>query len=555
MSAWIGSVLFVIGIAAAIAIHEWGHFITARRFGMRAERYFLGFGPTIWSTRRGETEYGVKAFPLGGFVRIAGMATGDERQQPVAREVFDPDAVANDRQLTATDQDIPVEQVAAVPERTWGRLEEQLETRGVRPAQRQRLVTETRERVRADASAEEVADTFTEVAEATLPDTGRVSDLRHRVVRGDHGRFFHDRPAWERAVVLFAGSGMHFLQAVVLLFIAFWAFGLQPVPTVEQVLPETPAAEAGLQAGDRIVAVAGTEVDRFATARDVIETHPGEPIEVTVARDGQRATVTLTTALVLDRVSAGSSLEEAGFAPGDRIVAVDGEPVDGIDDLRAAASGGDEVTVTVQRFVGSEDGTVTSQREDLTAAPSTVSDVVDETTGLAGFQPALGRYGPLESLRATFVGEASFPALFVGSVEAFGMLFSPDFLSSLPDQIGGAERDPTGGASLVGLTQVAGEGTQLGGLFFLFGLLASLNVFVGIFNLVPLPPLDGGHLGVLAVERSVNAWRSFRGKAADYRVDPSTITAIAIPVLILLGALFVAFVLLDIANPLHLPQQ
>lgn len=554
MSAGLGSVLFVVGIVAAITIHEWGHFVTARRFGMRAERFFFGFGPTIWSTRPGETEYGVKAFPLGGFVRIAGMATGDERLRPVPDAVFDPEEVANDRRVEAGDRNVDLEQVAAVPGRTWQRLEDELESRGVPGERRARIVSETRQRAPRDASARETAEILREVAERELPDTGRISDLRHRVLQGDRGRFFHDRPAWERAVVLFAGSGMHFAQAIVLLFVGFWAFGLQPVATVEQVLPETPAAEAGMQAGDRIVEVEGREVDRFETARGIIEAHPGEAITLVVQRDGQREQLTLTTALVVDTVEAGSALEDAGFQPGDRVVGLDGGGPPDVDAIRAAGDADGDVAVTVQRFVGSEDGTVTAERDQLQVPADAMDDLAAAVTGLAGFQPALGDYGPVEALRETFVGEASFPALFVGSVEAFGQLFSPAFISSIPDQIGGQERDPAGGASLVGLTQVAGEGAAIAGLFFLLGLLASLNVFIGIFNLVPLPPLDGGHLAVLAVERSVNAVRELRGRTPDYRVDPSTITAIAIPVIVLLGVMFISFVLLDIANPLRLPQ-
>ncbi|HSK23559.1 MAG TPA: site-2 protease family protein, partial [Egicoccus sp.] len=89
-------VVFVVAVIESIMIHELGHFLTARWFGMRADRYFLGFGPTLWSTRRGETEYGVKAFPLGGFVTIKGMSPLDERLRPVGEQVFDAYAVDRD---------------------------------------------------------------------------------------------------------------------------------------------------------------------------------------------------------------------------------------------------------------------------------------------------------------------------------------------------------------------------------------------------------------------------------------------------------------------------
>src|SRR5918992_549079 len=69
----VGILIFAAGILLMILVHELGHFATAKRFGIKVEEFFVGFGPRLWSVRRGETEYGVKAFPLGGYVRIAGM--------------------------------------------------------------------------------------------------------------------------------------------------------------------------------------------------------------------------------------------------------------------------------------------------------------------------------------------------------------------------------------------------------------------------------------------------------------------------------------------------
>lgn len=68
----LGVVLFFLGIAVTIALHEWGHFITARIFGMKVRRFFIGFGPTVFAKRRGETVYGLKAIPVGGFVTSRG---------------------------------------------------------------------------------------------------------------------------------------------------------------------------------------------------------------------------------------------------------------------------------------------------------------------------------------------------------------------------------------------------------------------------------------------------------------------------------------------------
>ena len=73
MSQSLGVVIFIVSILAVVLVHEAGHFFTAKAFGIKVEEFFVGFGPRLWSTRRGETEYGVKLLPLGGYVRIAGM--------------------------------------------------------------------------------------------------------------------------------------------------------------------------------------------------------------------------------------------------------------------------------------------------------------------------------------------------------------------------------------------------------------------------------------------------------------------------------------------------
>ena len=88
----LGVVVFVVAILASIGLHELGHMIPAKKFGGKVTQYFIGFGPTVWSTQRGETEYGVKAIPLGGYVKIVGMLPpgaeelDEEREHPVYDE-------------------------------------------------------------------------------------------------------------------------------------------------------------------------------------------------------------------------------------------------------------------------------------------------------------------------------------------------------------------------------------------------------------------------------------------------------------------------------------
>jgi len=79
---WLGVAAFALAILISVSLHELGHMVTAKRFGMKVTKYFVGFGPTIFSWRRGETEYGLKAIPLGGFCKIVGMTPQDDDVAP-----------------------------------------------------------------------------------------------------------------------------------------------------------------------------------------------------------------------------------------------------------------------------------------------------------------------------------------------------------------------------------------------------------------------------------------------------------------------------------------
>lgn len=489
MSGPIAITLFVVGVVVSIMVHEWGHFATARAFGMRVDRFFLGFGPTLWSTHRGETEYGVKAFPLGGFVRIKGMAPTDERLRPVPDVVFDPDQLAEDRRAAAAQDGRDLTEQPAVTEAAFGRFDRELRRRGASRDLRERMVARLRSNVGADATPAEARRQLVEIIASEVRDTGRVGDLHHRLMQGDEGRFFPDRPAWQRAIVLASGSALHFAQAVVLLFIGFLVFGQSVyVPVIDSFTEDTevasPAEEAGLEQGDRILSIAGVRTEDFMEQRELIRSRPGEPTEVIVERDGEELSFTVTPLAVEDT--------ETG-----------------------------------------------------------------ETVGLLGFRPA-SENRPLpadEALYETFVGPGSFPVLFTETFKALGRVFGPEGIGTLFSQVAGdAERSAEGGISLVGAANIAGQGTTQFGPLLLFALLASVNVFVGIFNILPLPPLDGGHLAVLGVERSVNQIRRVRGEPADFSIDPRAVAAVAVPVIVLVGTISVAFLWLDITNPIDLGQ-
>jgi membrane-associated protease RseP (regulator of RpoE activity) len=372
VSEGIGIVVFVLVLIGVVLVHEAGHFFTAKAFGIRVEEFFVGFGPRIWSTRRGETEYGVKAIPAGGYVRIAGM------------------------------------------------------------------------------------NPFEEVPPEEFP------------------RTFGAKPAWQRAIVIVTGPVTHFVIAAVALFVFFVAIG-SPTPSkpvVASVQPTlngapSPAAVAGLRAGDEIVGIDGRavgSVDRFVAST---RSHVGVPISLTVRRDGTTITVRATPVLA----------------------AVDGRKVGRLG-------------------IGLGEG-----RE---------------------------RVGPLIAAGRAVVQTGSAAK---GVVTQLGHVFGPSGLKRIGELlVGSRPRRPTDVTSVVGATQLAGEAVQAGAWDFLFGIIVIFNVFVGILNLVPLPPLDGGHLAVIAYEK-------VRRRKPDVR-KLVPVTALVTGFIVLL-ALSLAYI--DITNPIPNP--
>jgi membrane-associated protease RseP (regulator of RpoE activity) len=364
--------LALVGLIAVIMVHELGHFLVARRFGFKIEEYFLGFGPKLWSFRRGEIEYGVKAVMIGGYVKIAGM----NPYQPVPPE------------------DLP--------------------------------------------------------------------------------RAYGSKPAWQRALVIFAGPATHFLVAMLLF--GTWVgithlniYDVSGSPRISSVLTTlngnpSPASVAGLKPGDRIVRVgpvtdfSGDTLSAYTTA------HIGEPVSVTVRRAGKTLTVTATP--VAARVPDGSTIGRLGI---------------GIEMPYARASWL-SAPVIGARMVG--------------------TSVVD-SVGQVGHV-----FGP----------------------EGFGRVFRVLFL--------GQPRESSDPQSVIGIGRAVGRAGQIGGLVEVLRILGFVTVFVGLLNLLPLPPFDGGHLAVLLLEK-------IRGRAVDMRrLIP--VSAVVISLLVLLVG---ATVILDVWKP------
>jgi membrane-associated protease RseP (regulator of RpoE activity) len=371
--------IFLLAIVVVIMIHEFGHFATAKLFGMKAERFFLGFGPTLWSVRKGETEYGVKAIPAGGFVKITGMSSYEE---------VDP---------------------------------------------------------------------------------------------GDEPRAFYTKPGWQRAIVLAAGSATHFVLAVALLWAALALVGLPTGEATNQVAvvtDDSPAAAAGLESGDVIVAVAGVDTGDFEAVRAEITARGGETVPITVLRDGERVRVEATLATVEDDEGA-----EVGFLG----VMPEAE-------IRPIPSG--------------------------------------------------------EALAMTLTGDFSVVRLTELTLVGLAQAFSPEGLSTWLGQLTAeGPRDPEGPLSLVGAGQIAGELGRQGDLFGFLVILVQLNLVLGILNLLPLPPLDGGHLAVLVAEEGVNKVRRVRGIPGRWTIDPARLTPIALAVILFFGMIMITAVVIDIVRP------
>ena len=330
-----GGILVIVGIIAIVMIHETGHFLAARAVGMKATEFFFGFGPRLWSTRRGDTEYGVKAFPVGGYVRIVGMS--------------------------------PLEEIA--PE--------------------------------------------------------------------DEGRTYRDKPFWAKSLVVLAGSATHFPVAFLIFYIVVSGIGFAvPTTTVDRVQASledgtaTPAAAAGIRAGDTVTSLDGVSTPEWQDLVDAITVRPGESVAVGIERDGQALTLDLTLAAVDD--GTGSRRGYLGVSPGARNERVG--PIAGLG--KAGSAVGDAVVASVKGL-----GQLVTGVPQLVAAVfgGSVDDVGDNRPvspiGLVGIA---GDLGPAYALQLV-----AYVAVFVGVLNAIPLypLDGGHFAVALYEKIRGRKAD------------------------------------------------------------------------------------------------------------------
>ncbi|HSK92151.1 MAG TPA: M50 family metallopeptidase [Euzebyales bacterium] len=302
----------------------------------------------------------------------------------------------------------------------------------------------------------------------------------------DRGRAFYAKPAWQRAIVLLSGCVTHFVLAAVLLFSVMAFF-------------ELPRLEGGVP----------------VTSNEITEVAPDSPAEA------------------------------AGLRPQDRVVAIDGTPVESFEDMRGvvASRPGEAVELTYAR--GSETRTVR-----VTLGEHTVDGRQAGFIGLASNALVMERYSVGEAFTGVFRGEFSLVTQTVRSLAGIGQVFTPDSIAAWLQQADGeTPRTADGPVSLIGAGQVAMTLGQVGAFSSVLLLLAQLQIVIGTLNLLPLPPFDGGHLAVLAAESVVNTVRRARGLTGDWQVDPMTLMPLTLAVLLIVGLFALTAFYVDIVNP------
>lgn len=406
---FLGGILAVaLGIAISIALHEVGHLVPAKLFKVRVTQYMIGFGPTIFSRERGETEYGVKALPLGGYISMIGMFPPEEQKK--------------------NDGDASPVAAGSVGDSAGS---------GAAPVVR-KSSTGMFQQLASDARKAEA----------------------ERLQPGDENRMFYKLPIWKRIVIMMGGPLMNLLLGTLIIGGVLMTFGtLKPTTTVQSVNecvvqvkadaaqdaapatcgpndPLAPASQAGLKPGDQIVSFAGVQTPTWASLTGAIRENAGRQVTVEFIRDGQRQSAQITPLL-----QTRPDVDANGIGVRD-------------------SSGNYQYSDV--GFIGVGPTSV-MMTEPVTAIPGIIGDQLARIGGVVVNLPE----------RIYKIGVAAFS-----------------------DQA----RDPNGPMSVVGVGRLSGEISAMEEIPFqnrvatVLMLIGSVNLALFVFNLIPLLPLDGGHV-------------------------------------------------------------
>lgn len=437
----LGVLVIGVGLALSIALHEIGHLLPAKAFGVRVTQYMIGFGPTVWSRRRGETEYGVKAIPLGGYIRMIGMYPPHKGDAP-----------------------------GTVREDSTGFV--------------QQMAQEAKEYEAAQYDPAEAHRTFVSLS---VP---------------------------RKIVVMLGGPTMNLLLSVLMIGVLVCGIGLPAVtPTVRAVSecvlpadapagtdcegrPAAPALAAGIRPGDTLREIDGQPIRRWEDVTTAVRGAGDRTVPVVVERDGQEVALEATPI-----VDARPVLDEDGAVVRDQSGALVTEQVG---------------------FLGVE-GTPDLVRQSPAVVPELAWSTFSQTAQLVIGLPA----------RLVDVAKAAF---------------------------GSEERDPNGPIGVVGVTRLAGEVAAADEPGFelrektgtLISMLASLNMALFVFNLLPLLPLDGGHVAGALLEGARRTIARLRGRPDPGPVDISRMLPLTNVVALLFLAMTVLLLYADIVKPIRL---